>query len=150
MQGQLIRLEVQLLDDGDVSMDHIWYSCWLIEDLRILVARHWFENWLEQNQPTLVLLATVAAIFAGLWFLSQPSHPPPPTPEAHGPLGGHHAGSDAFTPSRSARWEPGPDSIARPTPPSASRYDVRSAGGYGTPGYENAQSPIQPIFSRRA
>ena len=116
-----------------------------------VVLRHWLQSWLEQNQPSFVLLATVVAIFVGLYFLSQSNQPAP----AGGPLAqtpSNPAGTDSATPSRSAYWSPGPDSIARPTPPSASRYDMRSASAYrgtGTPGYgENMQSPLQPIFGR--
>jgi hypothetical protein len=131
--GQLIRLEIKMLDDGETSVDHLWQHA---------------QSWWEQNQPSLVLAATVLAIFVGLWFLSQTKQ------SSARPLNMASPATNlpVNSPVPRAVFSPNADSPIRPTP---RRYDVRSASGnfsgglQATPGYTPDASPLQRVFSDR-
>jgi len=104
--GEKIRLKVGLLDESGGTIDHAWYH---------------LQAWQSENQPALVLLLTVLAIFVGLWFLSGGGAATAAPSPGHGllsptvgvvPAATHHPSA---TPKR---LSPPRNSLLRPTPTS--------------------------------
>jgi hypothetical protein len=102
--GEKIRLKVGLLDESGGTIDHAWYH---------------LQAWQSENQPALVLLLTVLAIFVGLWFLSGGGAATTAPSPGHGllsptvgvvPAATHHP---SVTPKR---LSPPRNSLLRPTP----------------------------------
>eukprot|EP00656_Telonema_subtile_P012161 TRINITY_DN16106_c0_g1_i1.p1 TRINITY_DN16106_c0_g1~~TRINITY_DN16106_c0_g1_i1.p1 ORF type:complete len:1875 (-),score=657.89 TRINITY_DN16106_c0_g1_i1:194-5818(-) len=134
--AQLLRLEVQLLDDTEGAMDLLWFKAQL---------------WLNEQQSLLTLLATALVVLVGLWFLGGTA----PAGHTPAPAGMYRQQpTPPVQPQREpGRFEPTPGSLVRNTPPSVSRYDLRNsalqsgatAGASGQFGAND--SPLQPLFS---